>query len=80
MMPWRLAYWPVTMDAQLGEQSGVVWNALRHIAPSRASRSTWGVRPELVEAQVVDEDDEKVRTLDAGERRHSGSLAWPVRS
>jgi hypothetical protein len=79
MMPWRLAYWPVTMDARLGEQSGVVWNALRHIAPSRASRSTWGVRPELVEAQVVDEDDEEVRTLDRRGRRHAGSLARPVR-
>jgi hypothetical protein len=44
MMPWRLAYWPVTMDARFGEQSGVVWNARRHIAPSRARRSTWGVR------------------------------------
>jgi hypothetical protein len=24
MMPWRLAYWPVRMEARLGEQIGVV--------------------------------------------------------
>ena len=27
MIPWRLAYCPVTIDARFGEQIGVVWNA-----------------------------------------------------
>ena len=31
------------MQARLGEQSGVVWNALSKIAPSRAMRSMCGV-------------------------------------
>ena len=44
MMPCRLAYWPVTIDARLGEQIGVVWNARSKSAPSGASRSTFGVR------------------------------------
>jgi hypothetical protein len=43
MMPCRLAYWPVRMDARLGEQIGVVWNARSNSAPSWAMRSTWGV-------------------------------------
>jgi hypothetical protein len=34
MIPWRLAYWPVTIDARLGEQIGVVWNARSNSAPS----------------------------------------------
>jgi hypothetical protein len=36
-------------------------------------------RPELVEAQVVDQDDEEVRTLEGRGRRHAGSLAWAAR-
>src|SRR5512134_2986998 len=43
MMPWRLAYWPVRMEARLGEQIGVVWKARSKIAPSRAMRSMCGV-------------------------------------
>src|SRR5512146_297150 len=43
MMPWREAYWPVRIEARLGEQSGVVWNALSNWAPSRARRSMCGV-------------------------------------
>jgi hypothetical protein len=35
-------------------------------------------RPELVEAQVVDQDDEEVGTLDRRRRRNPGSLARPV--
>ena len=67
MIPCRLAYWPVTIDARFGEQIGVVWNARSNSAPSCASRSMFGVRmygmtagAELVVAQVVDEDDEEV--------------------
>jgi len=36
-------------------------------------------RAELVEAQVVDQDDEQVGALGRGERRHPGSLARPGR-
>ena len=43
MMPWRLAYWPVMIEARLGEQSGVVWNADVNIAPSWPMRSMCGV-------------------------------------
>src|SRR5688572_23378746 len=43
MMPWRLAYWPVTIEARFGEQIGVVWKARSNSAPSRASRSMCGV-------------------------------------
>src|SRR5687767_3156768 len=43
MMPWRLAYWPVRIEARFGEQIGVVWNARSNSAPSRASRSMLGV-------------------------------------
>ena len=43
MMPWRLAYWPVRIDARLGEQIGVVWNARSNSAPSCAMRSMCGV-------------------------------------
>src|SRR6185503_9745193 len=43
MMPWRLAYWPVRIDARLGEHSGVVWKAFANCAPSCASRSMCGV-------------------------------------
>src|SRR5262245_4644660 len=43
MMPWRLAYWPVRIEARLGEHSGVVWNAFTHCAPSCARRSMCGV-------------------------------------
>ena len=42
-MPWVRAYWPVRKLARLGEQSGVVANALRKRAPSRARRSMLGV-------------------------------------
>jgi hypothetical protein len=43
MMPCRLAYWPVRIDARLGEQIGVVWNARSKSAPSCAIRSMCGV-------------------------------------
>src|SRR5262245_33288370 len=44
MIPWRLAYWPVRIEARFGEQSGVGWKARVKTAPSRASRSMCGVR------------------------------------
>ena len=37
MMPCRLAYWPVRIEARFGEHSGVVWNAL---APELWRRTT----------------------------------------
>jgi len=43
MMPCREAYCPVRMQARFGEHSGVVWNAFANCAPSRASRSMFGV-------------------------------------
>ncbi len=43
MIPWRLAYWPVRIEARFGEQIGVGWNARVQFAPSRAMRSTLGV-------------------------------------
>src|SRR5688572_21292617 len=43
MMPWRLAYCPVTIDARLGEPIEVVWNARSKSAPSCAIRSMCGV-------------------------------------
>src|SRR5262245_56027130 len=43
MMPWRLAYWPVRIEARFGEQIGVVWKARSNSAPSRARRSMCGV-------------------------------------
>src|SRR5690349_16041573 len=43
MTPWRLAYWPVRIEARFGEQIGVVWKARSNRAPSRASRSMCGV-------------------------------------
>jgi hypothetical protein len=41
--PWRLAYWPVMIEARFGEQIGVVWNARSKSAPSAARRSMFGV-------------------------------------
>jgi hypothetical protein len=43
MIPWRLAYCPVMIDARFGEQIGVVWNARSKSAPSCAIRSMCGV-------------------------------------
>ena len=77
MMPWRLAYWPVRIEARLGEQSGVVWNAALNIAPSwrdavdvRRLHVGMAADAELVEPEIVDQDDDQV-----GFRRH-GSLPW----
>src|SRR6185436_1377396 len=42
-MPLVCAYCPVRKPARLGEQSGVVANAFVNRAPSRASRSMFGV-------------------------------------
>jgi hypothetical protein len=35
MMPCRLAYWPVTIEARFGEQIGVVWKAQAHTSNGR---------------------------------------------
>jgi hypothetical protein len=34
MIPCRLAYWPVRIEARFGEQIGVGWNARVNVAPS----------------------------------------------
>jgi hypothetical protein len=39
MIPCRLAYCPLTIDARFGEQLGIVWNARSKSVPSCASRS-----------------------------------------
>jgi len=67
MMPWRLAYWPVRIDARLGEQIGVVWNARSKRTPSRDAIDVRRLHvrmpsgAEFIEAEVVDQDDEEVR-------------------
>ena len=43
-MPCRCAYWPVRIDARLGEHSAVVTNAFGTCAPRSAIRSRFGVR------------------------------------
>ena len=65
MMPWRLAYWPVTIEARLGEQIGVV-RALEHRAFGRQAVDVRRLHvrvaagAEFVVAQVVDQDDDEV--------------------
>ena len=39
----REEYCPVRIEARFGEHSGVVWKALRNVAPSAARRSMCGV-------------------------------------
>ncbi len=70
MIPCRLAYCPVTIDARFGEQIGVVWNARSNSAPSlrepvdvRRPHVGVAARAELVVAQVVDQDHEEVGFL-----------------
>jgi hypothetical protein len=43
MIPWRLAYWPVKIEARFGEQIGVVWKARSKSTPSAANLSMCGV-------------------------------------
>ena len=68
MMPWRLAYWPVRIEARLGEQSGVVWKAacehrafVADAVDVRRLHVGMAADPQLVEPQIVDQDDEEIR-------------------
>ena len=68
MMPWRLAYWPVRIEARLGEQSGVVWNAAREHRAFVADAVDVGrlhvgmaADAQLVEPEIVDQDDQEIR-------------------
>src|ERR1051326_4169098 len=42
MMPWRLADWPVRVEARVGGQRGGGGDAFRNCAPSCARRSMFG--------------------------------------
>src|SRR6516162_5386109 len=67
MMPWRLAYCPVRIEARLGEQSGVVWKAREHrpfmadTVDVRCLHIGMAADPQLVEPQIVDQDDQEIR-------------------
>jgi hypothetical protein len=67
MMPWRLAYWPVRIEARLGEHSGVgVERRGEHRAlvadaiDMRRLHVGMAADPQLVEPEVVDQDDQEV--------------------
>ena len=83
---WRCAYWPVRIDARLGEQSAVVTNAFRqaHAAPGQRI-DIRRLQPRVpgdahgVEAQVVDEDEDDVAADGARDRRQLEARADALR-
>ena len=92
MMPWREAYCPVTIEARLGEQSGVVWKRVGEARalvrqPVDVRRLHVGMtrRAGLVEAQVIHQDDDEIGLFlvlrgDSGHFLMAQSLAMTPRA